>query len=177
MTTHSPTAAKPSRASQAWIVVFLLAQCVIPLRYYFSDDPFDERFAWRMFSGMRVTRCQASAFETSREGRFRSIPLAGRMAPAGAQVEPIYGTIHPAWEQLIERGRRPVIDRFLEFQCDRRDSPRITLVNRCRTLRNASHASAGDRPASVDLTWSRNCKTGMVSEPTSKALAEVRNPR
>ena len=38
-----------------FIAVFIATQLVLPLRYYvLRDDEHDERFAWRMFSPMRM---------------------------------------------------------------------------------------------------------------------------
>ena len=44
------------------IVAVVLAQLLIPLTYYSHRDPHDERFAWRMFSPMRML---GSDFELS----------------------------------------------------------------------------------------------------------------
>ena len=39
-----------------FILVFVLSQLLLPLHYYVGRrDPHDERFAWRMFSPMRMT--------------------------------------------------------------------------------------------------------------------------
>ena len=39
-----------SRLANIFIVAVIASQIWLPLSYYLGDDPFDERFAWRMFS-------------------------------------------------------------------------------------------------------------------------------
>ncbi|MBW2464764.1 MAG: hypothetical protein JRH11_24155, partial [Deltaproteobacteria bacterium] len=43
------------RKKNTLIVAFLAFQLLLPLRYYMGSDEFDERFAWRMFSPIRMT--------------------------------------------------------------------------------------------------------------------------
>ena len=82
-----------------WVIVLvLLLHLLIPLGYSRGVDRHDERFAWRMFSAERMTRCQA---RLSRDGR-----------PVHLMRE-----FHAAWSQLIIRGRRQIISAVLDRLC------------------------------------------------------------
>jgi hypothetical protein len=98
----------------AWVLLHLL----IPLRYYREGaDTYDERFAWRMFSSVRVRQCAVSVRET-RKGTEHPVPL--------AQVLPA------PWIELLKRNRRAVIDHFLAFRCDREGTRDVIFHNECR---------------------------------------------
>lgn len=75
-----------------FIVVFLLVQLLLPLRYYIHHrDPHDERFAWRMFSPIRMVQCTP------------------RFALDGKPIE-LRGEFHEAWVEIASRGRFGVIE-------------------------------------------------------------------
>ena len=40
-----------------WIALFLVVQMAVPASYYLRKDRHDERFSWRMFSTMRMAKC------------------------------------------------------------------------------------------------------------------------
>ncbi|MFT3923535.1 MAG: hypothetical protein QM778_13460 [Myxococcales bacterium] len=98
-----------------WLVVAL--QIAIPASYYLrSANLDDERFAWRMFSGVRLKHCSVSAREHGEQLRNRSVPLRG--------------ALHGSWVHAIERGRERVIERFLSSRCSPSVS-QVTLERRC----------------------------------------------
>jgi len=83
-----------------FIIVFVLAQLVLPLRYYVAHrDPHDERFAWRMFSPMRMAQCAP---------KFK---LDGK--PLDLRTE-----FHEAWIEIAARGRFVVIEAMGKKLCD-----------------------------------------------------------
>ncbi len=90
---------------------------VVPLRYYFGDDAYDERFAWRMFSAVRVQSCQAELKET-RDTHDRVIPLM-EVLPA-------------PWAALLERNRTAVVDAVLRWRCGREGVTRVRVQHTCR---------------------------------------------
>ncbi len=55
----APRSAAPRRGAAGSSRVFVLVQLLLPLLYYVRPQaiPHDERFAWRMFSPMRMARC------------------------------------------------------------------------------------------------------------------------
>ncbi|MFN3197091.1 MAG: hypothetical protein ACE366_01565 [Bradymonadia bacterium] len=107
-----------------FIVAFLAAQLYLPLSYYMRPDPlpeliaeppaeqpvtlpegadpFDERFAWRMFSPIRMVKCDVSFYDATDGVR--------RRVPTGKEV-------HFLWINLFKRARRSVIDQFAQWRC------------------------------------------------------------
>lgn len=98
---------------------WMLLQVATPLSYYLSDDVYDERFAWRMFSAVRVQDCDVDAREVV-SGHERTIDLQ---------------TVLPApWVSLIGRNRPAVLRRFLSFRCASDAHPsEVRLTHRCRS--------------------------------------------
>jgi len=135
--------APETRKRVSGLVAFLvLLQIVIPLRYYLGDDPYDERFAWRMFSAVRVVRCNTGVVETLESGRRRPVRL--------------MRTIHEAWVTNLRRNREDVVRAFLRLRCGEEDVREILLVNRCVDA---------DRERLPDIVWSRDCESGEVDAP------------
>lgn len=82
-----------------FIVAFLLLQMLLPLRYYVAQhDPHDERFAWRMFSPMRMTKCRIGF-------TIDKVPVE------------LGSTFHEAWLEIAQRGRSMVIDAMAAKLC------------------------------------------------------------
>ena len=126
-----PPAGSPWRraipiAGALWIVLHLL----IPQRYYgASADVYDERFAWRMFSSVRVRECSVTVTET-RAGDRRQVALM-RELPA-------------PWVALLERNRPAVVERFLRWRCGIDGTSEVAFHNACRD-------ATGDTLAPIDL--------------------------
>lgn len=81
---------------------FLLLHLAIPLRYYLGSDLYDERFAWRMFSAVRVQECEITVSEVSRGSETELRPMTFLPAP---------------WVGLLERSRPAVVRSFLAWRC------------------------------------------------------------
>ncbi len=113
-----PQSAARRRLIALAVAAALLAEVAIPATYYFGDDRFDERFAWRMFSDVRVYRCQLGAYDID-DGRATPVNL-----PA---------TIHVAWINTMRRSREGVLRRYLRWRCDVEDIDGARVVNQCRT--------------------------------------------
>jgi hypothetical protein len=110
--------------SRTWrgrfIIAFLTIQLLLPLHYYlFRHDPHDERFAWRMFSPMRMSRCSA---------RFS---VNNQPVTLGSQF-------HEAWIEVANRGRYVVLEGMAAKLCKQHPSSKVELVVDCAYL---------DRPA------------------------------
>ena len=134
-TLNTPTGSGPD-APQRLLAVRILAGVwvaflvLVPLRYYLlpGHDPYDERFAWRMFSAVRVQQCQTVVEET----RF------------GEETRPInLQTSLPApWISLLQRNRPAVIESFLNFRCESSMQPtRVSVRSQCTDV------SGNDLPA------------------------------
>ena len=124
----------------ALCVLWLLAMIAIPLRYYQGEDRYDERFSWRMFSAVRVARCQVRVSET-RDGSDRPIPLM-EVLPA-------------PWAALLERNRPAVIDGFLRWRCETREG-----VSAVRFHNECTDPAGGALPA-VDRAI--ECESGRLT--------------
>lgn len=82
------------------IAAFLALQIGLPLSYYLGDTPHDERFAWRMFSPVRLVTCQVELKDGA----------------TGQRIDP-YAEMHVVWFNLMKRGRLPVVEAFAEHWC------------------------------------------------------------
>jgi hypothetical protein len=133
-----PRSPRRRRLVYAGVAALMLAQAVIPLRYYLGDDRFDERFSWRMFSAVRVYRCQLRAFET-----------------AGGVERPkrLMSTIHVGWITTMRRNREAVMRRYLRWRCEQEGVEGARLVNRCVT-------PEGNRVP--DVVRAIDCGTGAI---------------
>ena len=136
--TRATTLAVPGRARvRAFIVLAVAAQLLVPLTYYLRDDPYDERFAWRMFSGVRLQQCRTSAFETGANG-------------VEQQVDP-FRLVTPGWVANLSRNRRPVIESYLEHRCDVGELRAVRVLNVCQGV---------DGEAVPPREYARDCATG-----------------
>ncbi len=104
------------RTRRVFIISWLLVQIGLPLRYYLRPEApgsgYDERFAWRMFSPIRMLRCQVAY---THDGQ--AVQLERR--------------IHSAWITLLKRGRPSVIEGVSRALC-REDGPTLSLELSCR---------------------------------------------
>ena len=101
-----------------FIAVFLILQLGIPLSYYWGDAPLDERFAWRMFSPIRMRPCQVAVFDGDSK---RPVP-----------IEREY---HVVWRNLLRRARPSVIRSIAEDRCQKLarsgQTPKVRMLFRC----------------------------------------------
>ena len=100
------------------ILAFVVLQLALPLAYFARKDPHDERFAWRMFSPMRMARCTPSA-------TIDDAPLN------------LAGKFHEAWLELASRGRFEVIEAM---------GARLCAENPDREVRISIDCTYIDRP-------------------------------
>ena len=125
-------------------VLWLLVMIAIPSRYYQGGDRYDERFAWRMFSAVRVARCQMRLTETQ-GGSERPIAL-GEVLPA-------------PWTALLERNRVRVVDGFLRWRCDTREG-----VSAVRFHNECTDPAGGALPV---VERAIDCASGEIDEGTN----------
>lgn len=111
----TPASARRVRV-RVFIVVAVLAQLLVPPTYYLRDDPYDERFAWRMFSGVRLQECELGVFETR---------------GAGEQAVNPYQVVPAGWVEGLKRNRRRVVERYLTLRCEREGTTQVRVENRC----------------------------------------------
>jgi hypothetical protein len=96
-----------------FILAFLVTQLLLPLHYYvLRRDPHDERFAWRMFSPMRMAKCKAS------------FVVDGQPVALGSEF-------HEAWTGMVERGRMTVIEEMAHRLCAKRPGKPLIVTLQC----------------------------------------------
>ena len=112
-----------ARTWQGFVILILLAsQLVLPLHYYtVRRDHHDERFAWRMFSPMRMTKCTPK------------FTIDSKPIVLGAQF-------HEAWIEIAKRGRFVVIEEMAARLCEKNPGAAVHVVVECQYL---------DRPAAT----------------------------
>jgi hypothetical protein len=110
-----------------FIVAFLVVQLALPLHYYvLRYDPHDERYAWRMFSPMRMTRCTP---------RFS---IDNQPVALGTKF-------HEAWIEIASRGRYVVLEGMAAKLCRNNAGKRVELSVDCTYLdRPAAHFGHAD---------------------------------
>jgi hypothetical protein len=94
------------------ILAFVTLQLLLPLAYFARKDPHDERFAWRMFSPMRMARCTPSA-------TIDDVPFN------------LGGEFHEAWLELASRGRFTVIEAMGARLCDKHPDKEVRISIDC----------------------------------------------
>jgi hypothetical protein len=106
------------------ILAFLAVQLLVPLTYFARRDPHDERFAWRMFSPMRMAKCQP---------RFA---IDGK--PFALERE-----FHEAWIELAQRGRFIVVEAMAAHVCDAHPGSAVTVSLDCAYVDRSSASYGG----------------------------------
>jgi hypothetical protein len=110
--------ARQRRLANLFILAFLAFQVGMPLRYYLGGRGYDERFSWRMFSTLRMQQCEMQVTEAS----------AG--SPEFKEVQ-VRGDLQAAWVSLLERVRRPVVEKYLRRRCERQGVVQVAYTRRC----------------------------------------------
>lgn len=132
-TTLWPTLVARARAWARWarrwpgafITLFVAIQLALPLQYYLvRRDRHDERFAWRMFSPIRMLRCELTM-------------------TIDDQPVTLSREFHEAWLALAARGRRSVIEAMGHHLC--REHPGSAVIARatCRPLAGEPYPMGG----------------------------------
>lgn len=108
---------------QRWIAigaaVFVLVQLAIPLRYYLNAPTPDERFAWRMFSSVRMVDADATLIDiVARDGERIERPV-----PFGAVA---------SWRSALEVQRPDVVEKVMR---SRLGEPGVIAVRYERRVR------------------------------------------
>lgn len=128
---RSPIHALLSTWRGRFIAAFVLIQLLLPLHYYAARrDPHDERFAWRMFSPMRMATCTPTFL------------VGGKPTALGA-------TFHEAWIELARRGRFVVIEAMAARLCARHPGTEVRVSLDCTYLDRAPQTYGGFDMCSV----------------------------
>jgi hypothetical protein len=146
----SPPAGPARVIISVFIISWLLWQLAVPLSYYLGGDPEEERFTWRMFSGVWLLHKNCSVSVTE----FRSQP-GGGTRPVG-QIN-LNRTLHREWVYQLTKNRRSVVEKFLRTRCQ--GDPSLAALE---FVRACPVAPPGRIPA-VDLRF--DCGTGAFTTP------------
>jgi hypothetical protein len=142
----------PARAIiSVFIIAWLVWQLAVPLSYYLGDNVDDERFAWRMFSGVWLLQKSCTASVT--EVRSQSAADA-----RGIRKVNLDRTLHSTWVGQLKKKNRPlVVEKFLRTRCD--GDPSVTEVEYTRTCSAAPHARIPPTTLRFD------CRAGEFTRP------------
>ena len=123
-----------TRSWQGWLILIVVTtQLLLPLRYYLARrDPHDERFAWRMFSPMRMSRCTPTFMLDDK-------PLA------------ISQEFHEAWIEIASRGRFVVIEAMAARLCNEHKGSSVKISVDCTYLDSEPRTYGGFNMCSVPL--------------------------
>ena len=137
--------------------LFLASSCWLPLHYYVARrDPHDERFAWRMFSPMRMTKCTA------------------RRSPSTSSPSSSDAKFHEAWLEIAQRGRFVVIEAMAREAVQREPRQARRRVARLHVPRPRGRALR--RPRHVHVARALMAKKRSKRRGKPRAVAE-RTPR
>jgi hypothetical protein len=112
------TEGRQRRLANLFILAFLAYQVGMPLRYYLGERGYDERFSWRMFSTLRLQQCEMQVSEVN----------AGSAEWKDVQVQ---SDVQVAWVSLLERVRKPVVEKYLQRRCEQQGVERVAYSRRC----------------------------------------------
>jgi hypothetical protein len=114
-----------------FIAAFLTLQLALPLHYYVARaDRHDERFAWRMFSPMRMVVCSDPGDADLPRGRLRRPP---RFTVDDDPVN-LFGEFHEAWIEIARRGRYVVLEKMAARLCAEHAGKAVKLKMTCEYL-------------------------------------------
>lgn len=122
-----------ARWPHAFIVAFLAIQLALPLYYYgVRRDKHDERFAWRMFSSVRMTTCDVSMW-------------------VGVQPVELQREFHDAWIALARRGRVSVVEAMGAHLCKEHPGQEVRAELTCRPVRGEPYPLASSDLCTIPL--------------------------
>lgn len=114
-----------TRWPNGFIVGFIALQVALPMHYYLvRRDDHDERFAWRMFSSVRMVTCTLEL-------------------KVGDNLVALNREFHDGWLALAQRGRRNVVEAMAQRMCQRNPGLPVTANLTCQPLRGASYSIGG----------------------------------
>jgi hypothetical protein len=113
-----------------FIAAFLAIQLALPLHYYAARrDHHDERFAWRMFSPMRMVTCSDPDDLARPPGQRRPPRFTIDDAPVALGAE-----FHEAWIKIATRGRYAVIEHMAASLCAGHRGAQVRVKMACTYL-------------------------------------------
>jgi hypothetical protein len=124
------------------------------------SDEHDERFAWRMFSPMRMTRCTVRA-------TLDGAPLA------------LKGEFHEAWLAMARRARFVVVEEMAAHLCEKYERTPVVFHLDCVYVGQPPRTFGGSDMCNVPLLGASDGQEPHQSEllaPRRGGAHSVRNP-
>jgi|GEM_PF-4135716 len=98
--------AAPSPTMRRWIglgiAAFLIVQTLIPLSYYWNDEPTSERFSWRMFSSIDLSTWDTKITALVEQGN-----------EVVEQQVPINASLQETYVKAIQRAQFDIVEPFM----------------------------------------------------------------
>jgi hypothetical protein len=108
-----------------FILVFASVQLLLPLHYYVGHrDPHDERFAWRMFSPVRLARCTPD-FALDRKAVDLEAEFEGE------------------WVEMAKLGRFTVVEAMAQRLCAEHPGSKVTVSLQCAAVDGSTSSWGG----------------------------------
>ena len=122
----------PTGRARMWrntvIVLFLLYQVIMPLRYYLGDEEADERFSWRMFSSVNRRICEVVAYET--------VEVDGQIVERSLDLE---AHLQIFWVNILRRYHQPdLVRKILKLRCEQVPIRKIRFDRTCTEVDGSS---------------------------------------
>jgi hypothetical protein len=131
---RSPSVTGLLKTWQGWLILaVVISQLLLPLHYYTTRrDLHDERFAWRMFSPVRMTECSVRA-------TLDSAPL------------PLEREFHEAWLAIARRGRFVVVEEMGARLCKKYEGKAVIFTLDCKYVGEPPQSYGGYNICNVPL--------------------------
>jgi len=130
------------RRINAFIVISLALQVLIPISYHLRAAPADERFAWRMYSSVRLRTCGVTVRE--------QVPAPGATT-SWTRVN-LDRTLHLGWQSALRQDVASVVEKLLRSRCNLGAS-RVRMDRSCRSPSGVSFP-----PSRIEM----DCQTNAV---------------
>ena len=141
-TLSSPPPGRARFFVSCFIVAYLFWQLFLPLSYYFRDDKFDERFAWRMFS----------AFGINQKACWVDVSLDQTRHDQMQASEKKFHAMLETWRNQLRKNPKAIAPKMLRGHCEKSSwINEILLVRKC---------PEGWRSERLSGYLRLNCKTG-----------------
>ena len=117
----------PSKFKYIIFILFLGVQMYFALSYYMGKYPWDERFAWRMFSTVRSLQCKPQAWIQNHQAKQACPHHSQHKCNAVRFTQ----DVHMIWYNLMKRGRKEVIQSWVKRICARPQTEALYFSLQC----------------------------------------------
>jgi hypothetical protein len=101
-TINQPPTSAARKMIAVGIVLFLLSQILLPLSYYFRNEPTSERFSWRMFSSIDL-----STWDT------KVIVLVEQSGKLMEREVPMHAVLQETYVKTVQRAQFDIVEPYM----------------------------------------------------------------